>query len=107
HVCPGGRICAPTPYGSEGGGLTALLEGMAMARPLVVTERAILRDDVTDGTNAIVVPPKDPAALREAIEQVCSDLALAAGSDRPAGDKSNAHIRPASSLATWCRSSPL
>src|SRR5581483_7961023 len=34
------------PYGSEGGGLTALLEAMAMGRPVVATERAILRDYV-------------------------------------------------------------
>jgi hypothetical protein len=30
-------------YGSEGGGLTALLEAMAMGKPVVATERAILR----------------------------------------------------------------
>ena len=40
-------------YGSEGGGLTALLEGMAMGRPVVATERAILRDYVDDGVEAL------------------------------------------------------
>jgi glycosyltransferase involved in cell wall biosynthesis len=64
-------------YGSEGGGLTALLEGMAMAKPIVATERAILRDYVEDGVDALLVPPEDPSALREAIMRVLSDRELA------------------------------
>lgn len=65
-------------YGSEGGGLTALLEAMAMGRPLVVSDRGILRDFVRDGVEALVVPPEDPAALREAIARVLGDPELAA-----------------------------
>ena len=64
-------------YGSEGGGLTALLEAMAMGKPLVVSERAILRDYIDDGVEALVVPPEDPAALREAVERVLGDRELA------------------------------
>lgn len=66
------------PYGSEGGGLTALLEAMAMGRPLVVSDRGILRDYVRDGVEALVVPPEDPAALREAIARVLGEPELAA-----------------------------
>jgi glycosyltransferase involved in cell wall biosynthesis len=66
------------PFGSEGGGLTALLEGMAMGKPVIATERTILRDYVEDGVDALVVPPRDPAALREAIERVLGDPELAA-----------------------------
>ena len=66
------------PYGSEGGGLTALLEAMAMGRPLVVSDRGIIRDYVRDGVEALVVPPEDPAALREAIARILGDPALAA-----------------------------
>jgi glycosyltransferase involved in cell wall biosynthesis len=65
------------PYGSEGGGLTALLEAMAMGKPVVATERRILRDYVDDGVEALLVPPEDPAALREAIERVLGDPELA------------------------------
>jgi glycosyltransferase involved in cell wall biosynthesis len=65
------------PYGSEGGGLTALLEGWAMARPVVVTERAMIRDYVSEET-AVVVPPGDPQALRGAIERIVDDAELAA-----------------------------
>jgi glycosyltransferase involved in cell wall biosynthesis len=66
------------PYGSEGGGLTALLEAMAMGLPVVATERAILRDYIDDGVDAIVVPPQDPGALRDAIDRICGDPDLAA-----------------------------
>jgi glycosyltransferase involved in cell wall biosynthesis len=65
------------PYGSEGGGLTAVMEGMAMARPTIVSERAILAEYVTPDRTAVVVPPEDPAALRAAIERVLADQTLA------------------------------
>jgi glycosyltransferase involved in cell wall biosynthesis len=63
-------------YGSEGGGLTALLEAMAMSRPIVASDRAILHDYVTDGVEALLVPPEDPSALRAAIERVLGDQEL-------------------------------
>ena len=65
------------PYGSEGGGLTSVLETFAMARPLVASDRAILHDYLTDGENALVVPPEEPEALRHAIERVLGDATLA------------------------------
>ena len=65
------------PYGSEGGGLTSLLETLAMARPLVATDRPILRDYVADGKTALLVPPEDPEALADAIRRVLSDDDLA------------------------------
>jgi glycosyltransferase involved in cell wall biosynthesis len=57
--------------------LTALLEAMAMGRPIVASERAILRDYVEDGVEALLVPAEDPAAMREAIERVLADPELA------------------------------
>jgi glycosyltransferase involved in cell wall biosynthesis len=65
------------PYGSEGGGLTAVLESMAMARPTVVSERGILAEYVQPDRTAVVVPPEDPAALRQAVERVLADEAFA------------------------------
>jgi glycosyltransferase involved in cell wall biosynthesis len=65
------------PYGSEGGGLTALLEAWAMARPVVATDRSILRDYVSERTG-LIVRSGDPAALRAAIERVLGDPELAA-----------------------------
>ena len=48
-----------------------------MGRPIVATERAILRDYLEDGVEALVVPAEDPAALRGAIERVLTDPELA------------------------------
>jgi glycosyltransferase involved in cell wall biosynthesis len=64
-------------FGSEGGGLMALLEAMAMGRPIVASDRAILHDYVDDGVEALLVPPEDPDALRAAIERVLGDRELA------------------------------
>jgi glycosyltransferase involved in cell wall biosynthesis len=68
---------ADYPYGSEGGGLTALLEAMAMGKAIVASDRAVLHDYVDDGVEALLVPPEDAAALREAIERVLGDPELA------------------------------
>jgi glycosyltransferase involved in cell wall biosynthesis len=78
-------------YGSEGGGLTALLEAMAMGRPIVASDRAILHDYVTDGVEALLVPPEDPAALRAAIERVLGDPELA----RSLGSAARARVESA------------
>ena len=66
------------PYGSEGGGLTALLEAMAMARPIVATDRPILHEYVEDGETAVLVPPEDPEALAAAIARVLAERAPSA-----------------------------
>jgi len=64
-------------FGTEGSGLTALLEAMASARALVVTDRAIFRDYVADRESCIAVPAEDPAALAAAIGEVAGDGELA------------------------------
>ena len=66
------------PFGSEGGGLTALLEAMASGRPVVASDRPILHDYVECGTHALLVPPEDPEALRDAIRRVLEERELAA-----------------------------
>jgi glycosyltransferase involved in cell wall biosynthesis len=63
------------PYGSEGGGLTALCEAMAMGKPVVATERAVLRDYLDPDE---LVPPRDPAALAAAVERLLADEQVAA-----------------------------
>lgn len=64
-------------YGSEGGGLTALLEAMAMGKAIVASDRAVLHDYVEDGVEALLVPPADDAGLRAALERVLGDRELA------------------------------
>jgi glycogen(starch) synthase len=65
-VCPSRR---------EGFGV-ACLEAMAHARPVVVTRVGGLRDMVVDGETGIVVPPRDPPALRKALERLLADRDL-------------------------------
>ncbi len=63
------------PYGSEGSGVSAMLEAQASATPLVTTDRPIVRDYVRDGETALIVPPADADALRAAIAGVLDDPA--------------------------------
>ena len=48
-------------------GITAVLEAMAMGKPVVVTGTAGLAGVVADGVNGVVIPPNDVAALRTAL----------------------------------------
>jgi glycosyltransferase involved in cell wall biosynthesis len=76
-VCPSRR---------EGFGV-ACLEAMAHGRPVVATDVGGLRDLVVDGETGLIVPPRDPTALRAALEQLLADPKLrqrlgAAGRER-------------------------
>jgi glycosyltransferase involved in cell wall biosynthesis len=64
---------ADYPYGSEGSGVSALLEAQASATPLVATDRPIIRDYLRHEETALIVPHEDADALRAAIEQVLDD----------------------------------
>lgn len=59
-------------------GQVALLEAMAYGKPIVASGVAGVADYVEDGRNALVVPPEDPAAMREAIRRLAEDGALRA-----------------------------
>ncbi len=63
------------PSRREGFGV-ACLEAMAHARPVVATDVGGLRDLVVDGETGLVVPPRDPAALRAALERLLGDEEL-------------------------------
>jgi glycosyltransferase involved in cell wall biosynthesis len=60
------------PSRREGFGV-ACLEAMAHARPVVATDVGGLRDLVVDGETGLVVPPRDPAALRNALQRLLGD----------------------------------
>ena len=60
-------------YGSEGSGVSALLEAQASATPLVATDRPIVRDYLRHEESALIAPPEDPDALRAGIERVLDD----------------------------------
>ncbi len=64
-------------YGTENSGTIALLEAMACARPVVVTDRPYLADYVRFEETALGVPAGDATALRRAVERTLGDPALA------------------------------
>lgn len=49
-------------------GIRALLEAMVMKRPFVATRNEVLQEYMTENVHGWMVPPKDPVALRAAIE---------------------------------------
>ena len=53
------------------------LEAMAMAKPIIATDIDGITEQITDGVNGILVPPKDPSALAKAVIQVLNDKELA------------------------------
>jgi len=55
---------------------TVLLEAAACGRALVATNVPGCRDVVVDGVNGLLVPPKDPQALAEALIRLLKDKAL-------------------------------
>jgi glycosyltransferase involved in cell wall biosynthesis len=65
-VCPSRR---------EGYGVVAR-EAMAHGRPVVATNVGGLVDAVEDGVTGLLVHPRDPSALRAAIERLLSDEGL-------------------------------
>ena len=67
-VCPSRR---------EGYGVVAR-EAMAYGRPVVASAVGGLLDAVDDGVTGLLVPPRDPSALRAAIERLLGDASLRA-----------------------------
>jgi glycosyltransferase involved in cell wall biosynthesis len=63
------------PSRREGFGV-ACLEAMAHARPVVATAVGGLRDLVVDGETGFLVPTRDPAALRVALDRLLADREL-------------------------------
>lgn len=55
---------------------TVLLEAAACGRPIVATDVPGCRDVVQHGVNGLLVPPKDPQALAEAVLRLLNDPAL-------------------------------
>lgn len=50
-----------------------ILEAMAMAKPIVATNIDGITEQITNGENGILVPPKDPAALATAVIRLLVD----------------------------------
>ena len=63
----------------------ALLEAMALERPIVATTVGGIPDVLTHGEDALLVPPEDPHALAEAILRLLTDVSLATSLGGAAG----------------------
>ena len=62
---------------AEEGTSNSILEAMACGRPVVATDIGGNREVVSQGVTGIIVPPRDPAALAEAIASLLRDDARA------------------------------
>src|SRR3990170_2665562 len=54
-------------------GLTALLEGMAMGKPVIVTKSLASKDYVIDGKTGIIIEPGNSAQLQNVISKLLDD----------------------------------
>jgi glycosyltransferase involved in cell wall biosynthesis len=64
-------ICLPSAY--REGLPKALLEGLAAARPIVTTDVEGCRETVVEGVNGLMVPPRDPTRLANALRSLLAD----------------------------------
>jgi len=79
------------PSRREGFGV-ACLEAMAHGRPVVATRVGGLLDLVVDGETGILVPPRDPAALRLALERLLGDAVLRRNLGDGGRERARAHF---------------
>jgi len=56
----------------------AVIEGMSLGKPAVVSHVGAIPEHVDDGRTGLVVPPDDPPALANALLRLLADPALAA-----------------------------
>jgi glycosyltransferase involved in cell wall biosynthesis len=61
-----------------------LFEYLTLGRPIVASNLPAIREVLTDGRTALLVPPDDPAALARALERLAGDGPLAASLGRAA-----------------------
>jgi glycosyltransferase involved in cell wall biosynthesis len=68
-----------------------LFEAMAAARPIIASDLPSVREVLTDGVNALLVPPGDPEALAAAITRLRDDEELRQSLGRRAGQDAVAY----------------
>ncbi len=70
----------------------AVIEGMASGLAMIVTDVGGNAEAVVDGTSGLVVPPKDPASLAQAIRRLATDAGLRARFGRAARERVQQHF---------------
>src|SRR3546814_9137793 len=88
-------VCLPSYYGE--GLPKVLLEAAATGRPIITTNLPGCREIGRSGENALVVPPRDAAAVADAIKTLVRDPALrsrlgARGRELVMSEFSEAHV---------------
>jgi glycosyltransferase involved in cell wall biosynthesis len=79
------------PSEREGFGLAAA-EAMAFGRPVVAAAGGALLELVADGETGLLVPPRDPVALREAVQRLLGDAELRGRLGREARERARARF---------------
>ena len=87
HLAASDCVVLPSYY--REGVPRSLLEGAAMARPLITTDTPGCRDCVSPGINGFIVQPRDPVALSEAVQRVAG---LSNDQRQAMGDASRAKV---------------
>ncbi|HEU5077391.1 MAG TPA: glycosyltransferase family 4 protein, partial [Polyangiaceae bacterium] len=80
-------------------GVTAILEAMAMGKAVVCTRTDGQTDVLREGETGLYVPPKDPSALRAAIQKLLTDPEQAARM----GERGRRVIEDQMNLARYCQ----
>ncbi len=65
----------------------SLLEAAGAGRPIITTDSVGCREVVEDGVSGLLVPPKDPPALADAMARLAADFDLRLGMGRAARDR--------------------
>ncbi len=71
-------VVIPLFPGTNNNGVNAILESFAMGKAIIATDSPGQIGLLKDGVNCLKVPPRDPQALRAAIERLWNDPELAA-----------------------------
>jgi glycosyltransferase involved in cell wall biosynthesis len=74
----------------------AVLEAAALARPILASSTGGIPEMVTDGEQALLVPPGDAAALAAGMIRLCEDRALA----KRLGENARQHVQKNFNLVT-------
>src|SRR5262249_8274866 len=82
---------------------TVILEAMASARPVVSTRLAGIPELVLDRETGILVSPRDPSALTDALEQLLSNLELRLRYGRAGRTRLEQHFQIENTIAPLVR----
>jgi glycosyltransferase involved in cell wall biosynthesis len=89
-------VCPLFPTDTDNG-TTAILEAMAMGKPVICSRVEGQRDVLEDGVTGLFVPPGDPRALREAMQYLWDRPDLC----RKMGAAARARVEQLNSFDTW------